>query len=157
MTSVAATTGTQVPITTLQDEVAATKAAQNAPKGSSTLDSNAFLQLLVAQLKYQDPDKPADSSQFMAQQAQLSSLEKITALADTSRSSFTAQQKLSAASLVGRDISWRATDGTTSTGRVSAANIAGDNPTLSVNGHEVSLDDVLSVSTTALSVTATAA
>lgn len=148
MTSISATTGTSVPISQLVDEVNATKAAK-ATTGSNQLDSNAFLKLLVAQLKYQDPEKPTDSSQFMAQQAQLTSLEKMTALADTSRSAFEAQQKLSAASLVGRSVSWKATDGSTSTGQVTAANIAGDTPTLSVNGHLVSLDDVLSVTTTA--------
>ena len=37
---------------------------------------HAFLKLLVAQLKYQDPSKPMDSSEFMAQNAQLTALEK---------------------------------------------------------------------------------
>ena len=33
----------------------------------SSLDYHAFMQLLIAQLKTQDPTKPMDSGQFMAQ------------------------------------------------------------------------------------------
>lgn len=148
MPAVAPTTGVTVPVTMLNDEVNATRAdAVRAP--STTLDKDAFLKLLVTQLKYQDPSKPMDSSAFMAQNAQLTSLEKLTELTETSRSSFATQQKLSAAGLVGRNISWKATDGTTQTGTVTAASIAGDNPSLIVSGHMVPLDTVISVTTTA--------
>ena len=148
MTGVAPTTGVTVPVTTLSDEVNATR-ADTARAPSPTLDRDAFLKLLVTQLKYQDPSKPMDSSQFMAQNAQLTSLEKLTELAETSRSPFATQQKLSAAGLVGRSISWKATDGTTETGTVTAATIAGDNPSLIVSGRLVPLDTVISVTTTA--------
>jgi flagellar basal-body rod modification protein FlgD len=46
-----------------------------APSGS-TVSYDAFLQLLVAQLKNQDPTKPVDSSQYVSQLATLSSLEQ---------------------------------------------------------------------------------
>ena len=38
-------------------------------------NKNVFLQLLVAQLKYQDPESPADGTQFVTQLAQFSQLE----------------------------------------------------------------------------------
>ena len=41
-----------------------------------------FLQLMVAQLRYQDPMNPADSSEFLAQNAQFTALEKMQEVAD---------------------------------------------------------------------------
>jgi flagellar basal-body rod modification protein FlgD len=40
-----------------------------------TVDKNMFLQLLVAQLRNQDPMNPSDSSQFVGQLAQFQQLE----------------------------------------------------------------------------------
>jgi len=44
----------------------------------SLVNQNMFLQLLVAQLKYQDPDNPADGTQFVTQLAQFSELDNST-------------------------------------------------------------------------------
>jgi flagellar basal-body rod modification protein FlgD len=58
---------------------AGTGAAQSmsAPGGSaSSVDYGAFLRLLVAQLKNQDPTKPMDSTQYMAQLASFSQVEQ---------------------------------------------------------------------------------
>ena len=43
----------------------------------SLADKEAFLQLLVAQLKNQDPLNPADGVEFLAQLAQFSALEQL--------------------------------------------------------------------------------
>ena len=45
------------------------------PTGSSALGKDEFLKILVAQLANQDPTQPQDSSQFVAELAQFSSLE----------------------------------------------------------------------------------
>jgi flagellar basal-body rod modification protein FlgD len=55
-------------------------AAQNLTQtisDSSTLGKEDFLQLMVAQLKHQDPLDPVDTSQFITQTAQFSSLEQL--------------------------------------------------------------------------------
>jgi flagellar basal-body rod modification protein FlgD len=49
-------------------------------KTSDGLGENAFLQLLVTQLQHQDPLQPQDDTAFLAQLAQFSSLEQLTAI-----------------------------------------------------------------------------
>jgi flagellar basal-body rod modification protein FlgD len=44
--------------------------------GPDSLDYDAFLQLLIAQMKNQDPTKPADPSQFISQLASFSGVEQ---------------------------------------------------------------------------------
>ncbi|MFN3890900.1 MAG: flagellar hook assembly protein FlgD [Beijerinckiaceae bacterium] len=52
-------------------------ASTASPSGKpQTVDYNAFLQLLVAQLKNQDPTDPTDGTQFMAQLASFSNVEQ---------------------------------------------------------------------------------
>ena len=47
-----------------------------ASTASGTVDKNMFLQLLVAQLKNQDPLNPTDSTQFVTQLAQFQQMEQ---------------------------------------------------------------------------------
>jgi flagellar basal-body rod modification protein FlgD len=51
--------------------------------GMSGLDRNAFLQLLVTQLEHQNPLKPQEDGEFIAQLAQFSSLEQLTEIQQT--------------------------------------------------------------------------
>jgi flagellar basal-body rod modification protein FlgD len=50
--------------------------ASTGAAGPDSLDYDAFLQLLIAQMKNQDPSKPADPSQFISQLASFSSVEQ---------------------------------------------------------------------------------
>ncbi len=59
-----------------QKELASKKTAP-AEKTSSTLGKDEFMQLLVTQLRYQDPLSPQDNQQMAAQMAQFSSLESL--------------------------------------------------------------------------------
>jgi len=82
-------------------------AASKAVTGSQSLGKDAFLQLLVTQLKNQNPLDPQDNTAFVAQLAQFSSLEGITSLNDTVNSlsgGLQSSQALQASSLVGRSV-----------------------------------------------------
>lgn len=75
--------------------------------GTSTLGKDAFLQLLVTQMKNQNPLDPQDNTQFVAQLAQFSSLESMQNLTSTVNSiatSYQSSQALQASSLVGRSV-----------------------------------------------------
>lgn len=68
------TTSAVNPVTSLPDTSAAKPAS--APDTAGLANENTFLKLLVAQLKNQDPSKPQDGTQFVAQLAQFSGLEQ---------------------------------------------------------------------------------
>ena len=69
------------------------------------LGQDAFLELMVTQLKNQDPFKPLDSGEFLGQLAQFGTVQGLSGLQtsfDGLASSLVSNQALQAASLVGR-------------------------------------------------------
>jgi flagellar basal-body rod modification protein FlgD len=115
---------------------------------SSELGKDTFLQLLVAQMKYQDPSKPTDSAEFLAQTAQFTIVEKLDDLAKNQQSLLSAQLMLGASNLVGRTVTYTAADGTEATGMVTSATISGSSPTLKVGNTDVPLSSVRDVRST---------
>jgi flagellar basal-body rod modification protein FlgD len=104
-----------------------------------------FLQLMVAQLRYQDPMNPADSSEFLAQNAQFTALEKMQEVADQTAMVLQATTAFGASSLVGRDVSYTLSDGTQGTGAVHGVSFGAAGPVLDVGGVDVPLASVLAV------------
>ncbi|MDQ0190554.1 flagellar hook capping protein [Alicyclobacillus cycloheptanicus] len=99
------------------------------------LSSTAFLQLMVAQMQYQDPLQPQDNSQFLAQLAQMSELETLTELTQTMSSLQQLTQLSDERQLLGTTVSVTASDGSTVTGTVSSIRMdQNGDPQLIVNG-----------------------
>jgi flagellar basal-body rod modification protein FlgD len=65
------------------------------------VSADAFMQLLVAQLKYQDPTKPVDSTQYVSQLASLSNLQQSVQQTGALQNVLAASSTTEAASLIG--------------------------------------------------------
>ncbi|RZU50462.1 flagellar basal-body rod modification protein FlgD [Krasilnikovia cinnamomea] len=105
-------------------------------------DQDTFLKLLVAQLKYQDPSNPADSTQFLAQTAQFTQVEKLGAIENVLKG----QQLIGASALVGQTVSFKDPNGDTQVGVVSTARLNGDSePVLVIGNMDVQLSKVTEV------------
>lgn len=68
----------------------------------NALDKDAFLNLLVTQLKNQDPMKPMEDSQFISQMAQFSSLEQMQNLNQTITAQAHFQNLSNASTMIGK-------------------------------------------------------
>lgn len=98
----------------------------------SEMGKDAFLKLLVAQLRYQDPMNPAEGAEFIAQTAQFTQVEKMQEVADSTAASLTLQQRWGAGATVGREVDYVGADGLVTSGTVTAAVFTADEPVLRV-------------------------
>lgn len=110
-------------------------------------DQKVFLELMVAQMRYQDPLNPADSSEFMAQTAQFTALEKMQAVADQTAMLLSTQLAFGASSMIGQTVRWYDESGAELSGTVQGTTYLSTGPMLSVDGHQVPITGVISVGT----------
>jgi flagellar basal-body rod modification protein FlgD len=76
-------------------------------ESKENLGKNEFMELMIAQLKNQDPLKPQENGDFIAQLAQFSSLEEMQGLSgsvDSMVGEFRSTQALQASAMVGRSV-----------------------------------------------------
>ena len=67
-------------ISGIDTSAAASVAKKTESTSNNALDKDAFLQLLVTQMQYQDPLQPTDNTEYMSQLAQFSELEAMNNL-----------------------------------------------------------------------------
>jgi len=122
------------------------KAAEEKANGASKeMDQDAFLMLMMEQLKYQDPLEPVGNTEFLAQQAaftQVSELQKLNEAMNTS------SQVTQACTLMGKNVTLMNPEDTTQTisGEVTAVTFTGGAAQIVVNGKEYPLGLVLGIS-----------
>lgn len=98
---------------------------------ANSLGVQDFLKVLLTQLTYQDPLKPMDNQEFMAQMAQFTSLQQTQQLNDRMDALLSTQASLQSVGLIGKTVDITTDSGTIS-GVVSALNLAGVNPELTI-------------------------
>ncbi len=131
----------------------ASLATAQAATANQSLDKDAFMKLLVNQLKNQDPMDPADNTTYIAQLAQFSSLEQMQALNDNivglavlQQNNALMSQLTQSSALIGQQV--RYLDPTTNepkVGVVSSVKIEDDLAQLSIDGSSVPLGNVTEV------------
>jgi flagellar basal-body rod modification protein FlgD len=114
------------------------------------MGKDVFLKLLVAQMRYQDPSNPVDSSQMMAQTATFSQVEKLEQLVNQNASMLVLQESATAGALVGRRATYTDTTGASVTGTVSSVRLANrDSEAIAViGGVEVQVGRITEISST---------
>ena len=112
---------------------------KEAKTANSSLDKDAFLQLLVAQMKYQDPLEPTSNTEYISQLATFSELEEMQNLT----SGMTLQR---ASGLVGQYVFMKVTDSSGNTtypeGNVDYVVYENNKAYLSINETLYSIDDL---------------
>jgi len=133
---------------------AAVKSTDEAAASVSTeqeLGRDTFLQLLVLELQNQDPLEPVDNADMLAQLAQFTSLEQMTALNEsfeTLSGNIDQLNFISATSLLGRQVSGVDMTGQVREGAVERVHLDGSIVYLTVDGALMSMAGVLGIETT---------
>ncbi len=124
-------------------ETASQTSVKKSTKSSNNgMDKEAFLQLLVAQMKYQDPLEPTSNTEYISQYAQFSQVEQMQNMS----SSMDLQR---ASSLVGKEVYIKTTTSSGDTklvqGRVDYVSYENNKAYLYINEQKYSIDDLDSI------------
>lgn len=123
--------------------------SQTSTANAASINNDDFMQLLLAQLKNQDPMKPMDSNEMMGQIAQLNSLNTLmeiqSSLEDLNRS----QSMNLAANMIGKTIKaviGSGEDTTIVTGIVSSMTMEDNKAYVQVDGQNIEISTIVEVS-----------
>ncbi|MEZ5942587.1 MAG: flagellar hook capping FlgD N-terminal domain-containing protein [Planctomycetaceae bacterium] len=106
------------------------------------VDKGQYLNLLVAQLQNQDPLKPMDQQEQVAQLAQFSMVEGIDRLNTRFDQFFELQMLGNGRNLLGSTVEFHSNDGLIESGIVERISAEDSGIVLTVNGHAISMDQV---------------
>lgn len=116
---------------------AAAAGSDQVAKNKQQLGSMDFMQLLVTQLRYQDPLNPMDDREFMAQMAQFSTLEQMAEQTRWSKMTY-------ALGLVGEAVTYTDDQGAIRADLVISVRTVDGEPRLRVGDAEIKLEQILS-------------
>ena len=101
-----------------------------------------FLRILLSQLRFQDPLKPVDNQQFVAQLAQFSALEINRQQSDKIDTLLAMQAADQAVGLIGRSVEMQSAQGASVVGTVGAISFRTGEPRLTINSNGSTFVDV---------------
>ncbi|HEU4652731.1 MAG TPA: flagellar hook capping FlgD N-terminal domain-containing protein [Steroidobacteraceae bacterium] len=123
------------------DAVGVLSDSSSVPKNAG-IGQEDFMRILLAQLRFQDPLKPVDNEQFVAQLAQFSALEVNRQQSEKIDTLLAMQATSQAVGLIGRSVEMRNADGTSVVGKVTAITFTTGEPRLTIDSNGTSFVDV---------------
>ncbi|MCA9087484.1 MAG: flagellar hook capping protein [Planctomycetaceae bacterium] len=113
---------------------------------ASTIDQQQFLNLLVTQLKHQDPLNPMDQQEQIAQLAQFSTVEGIEKLNASFSQMLNMQMLTSSSNMLGATVEYNSEDSLLPlTGTVERIATKNGSLQLTINGEQVPIENVLAL------------
>lgn len=113
----------------------------------NNLDKDAFLKLLITQLRTQDPLNAMEDKEFIAQLAQFSALEQTNEMATGLNNLALSNASTQAINLIGKKVEYLDPETSELTqGTVSSVQLFSEGPSLIVGEKHLTLSDVVSVS-----------
>lgn len=150
-------------VTYTAEDYAKQQASSSSSVAGGSLGKDAFLQLLVKQMQYQDPLDPQDNSEYLAQLAQFSALEQMTNVSEALEKTNSLVSNMDTSvlvgqlsSMIGQDLQWTTetakknadgtavtdangkavTEKTTHEGTVTGVSISDGSPTIIAKGSD---------------------
>jgi flagellar basal-body rod modification protein FlgD len=109
---------------------------------SNGYDQDAFMKILSAQMKYQDPLEPTSNTEYISQYAQFTQVEQLSNMAN-------AMSLSRASDLVGKVVIMETTNSSGETsyiqGKVDYVTYSGNKALLNIDGKEYNIDDLYAV------------
>ena len=127
-------------------------AASNATGATGTAntqaDSKMFMSLMVAQMKYQDPMNPADTSTMLTQNATFTQVQAVQEMQKEMGLVLSSQLASSTVAMIGKDVSWVGDDGAMKTGTATGTVYTPNGPVLLVGDEQVPIASIAGVGDT---------
>jgi flagellar basal-body rod modification protein FlgD len=124
-------------------DTGANTSSKSKEQGNNSVNEDMFLQLLVAEMKYQDPLEPTSNTEWVSQYATFTQIEQSSAMQQS-------MKQMEAQELVGKEVIMKSTNSVTGetsyfSGIVDYMYVEGNDVYLSINEQLYNIDDLDSV------------
>lgn len=128
--------------TTANTAAGAAASASKTGTAFEGMGSDMFMQLLVSQMRYQNPMAPTDGSEYLAQISQYAMVEQLTKVSQGQQEVSSYQRALIANSLIGKVVTGKNEAGAPVSGEVTSVAYRAGKPVLLTTAGELPVDNV---------------
>lgn len=119
-------------ISSITTTTAINPATQSSAEKALDLGKDAFMKMMIENLRNQDPSAAADNKEFVQQLSQMTMLEQITNMANATSSLATETRDARAVGMLGKTVGWIGPEGIRQEGVVESVDRASGQPMLKI-------------------------